>query len=89
MKDLCRNEETALLRFELFEYKDKLLTKKELEELQKKMLEERLIMEEEEEEEEEEEDEEEEGEEGKEKGEEININDKRKGILGIKKTDMD
>jgi hypothetical protein len=37
LKDLCRNEEQALLRFQLFEYKDKLLTKKELEELQKKM----------------------------------------------------
>jgi hypothetical protein len=37
LKDLCRNEETALLRFQLYEYKDKLLTKKELEEQLKKM----------------------------------------------------
>jgi len=36
LKELCRNEEQALLRFQLFEYKDKLLTKKELEELEKK-----------------------------------------------------
>ena len=47
LKDLCRNEETALLRFELFEYTDKLLTKKELEELAKKEKEERLLLDEE------------------------------------------
>ena len=48
LKDLCRNEETALLRFQLYEYKDKLLTKKELEEQLKKMQEEKLLEEEEE-----------------------------------------
>ena len=91
LKDLCRNEETALLRFQLFEYKDKLLTKKELEEQLKKMQEEKLLEEEEEAEEEYGEEGGEGGEEGKEKNEKeaIKVDDKRRGVLGIKKTEMD
>ena len=97
LKDLCRNEETALLRFQLYEYKDKLLTKKELEEQLKKMKEEKLLEEEEEAIEEEygeEGGEGEEGEEGKEgqgkqEKEVIKVDDKRRGVLGIKKTELD
>lgn len=87
LKDLCRNEQSALLRFQLYEYKDKLLTKQELEIQLKKMQDEKLL----EEEEEEYGEEGEEGEEGNEKEDKdgLKVDDKRRGVLGIKKTELE